>query len=101
MEANDFYSPRRAMRPKPSTWARHALLLVLTLCTATVAGVLYPFGSIAAFPNVPVETWSEAWQFLYHFPVYYFQIIAVTIGKLATEPEILKNGLSFSVSLLF
>jgi len=101
MAANDFYPPRQAMRPKPTTWARHALLLLLTLCTATVAGVLYPFGSIAAFPNAPVETWAEVWQFLYHFPVYYLQVIAATVTALATNPETLKNGLSFSVSLLF
>jgi membrane-associated protease RseP (regulator of RpoE activity) len=101
MAANDFYPPRQAMRPKLATWARHGLLLVLTLFTATIAGVLYPFGSMAVFPDVPVETWSEVWQFLYYFPVYYLQVIAAVVNALATNPETLKNGLSFSVSLLF
>lgn len=89
------------MRPKPATWLRHSLLLLLTLATATVAGVLQPFGTIPVFENVPAETWPEVLSFFYNLPRNYLILIVGTIQALATNAELLKNGLSFSVSLLF
>ena len=103
MAAQDFYlnRPRRAMRPKLGTWLRHLLLLSLTLVTATIAGVLQPFGSKPIFEEIPVETWSDVVNFFYTLPQNYFKLIVETLQELATEPELLKHGLSFSASLLF
>jgi membrane-associated protease RseP (regulator of RpoE activity) len=103
MSSQNFYlnHPRRAMRPKLGTWLRHLLLLSLTLVTATIAGVLQPFGAKPIFDDVPVETWSDAANFFYTLPQNYFKLIIETIQALATNAELLKNGLSFSVSLLF
>ncbi|HEX9960659.1 MAG TPA: site-2 protease family protein [Pyrinomonadaceae bacterium] len=102
MPAQDFYlNDRRAMRPKPATWLKHSLLLLITLATATVAGVLQPFGSKPIFPEVPVETWSDMANFFYTLPQNYFFLIVETIQAFATDFGFLKHGLSFSVSLLF
>lgn len=89
------------MRPTPGTWLRHLLLLVLTLITATIAGVLQPFGTKPIFADVPVETWSDVVNFFYTLPQNYFVLLVQTLQELATNTELLKNGLSFSVSLLF
>jgi membrane-associated protease RseP (regulator of RpoE activity) len=102
MATQDFYlNDRRAMRPKLGTWLRHLLLLVAALMTATIAGVLQPFGSKPIFPDIPVETWSDAANFFYTLPQNYFFLIVETLQLLATNSEVLLHGLSFSVSLLF
>jgi membrane-associated protease RseP (regulator of RpoE activity) len=102
MSAQDFYlNRRRAMRPKPGTWLKHSLLLLITLATATIAGVLQPFGSKPIFPEVPVETWSDVANFFYTLPQNYFFLIVETIQAFAADFGFLKHGLSFSVSLLF
>lgn len=102
MSSQNFYlNQRRAMRPKPATWLKHLLLLAATLLTATIAGVLQPFGSKPIFDDIPVETWSDAANFFYTLPQNYFKLIAETLLALATDAELLKHGLSFSVSLLF
>jgi membrane-associated protease RseP (regulator of RpoE activity) len=92
---------RQAMRPTAATWLRHSLLLLLTLLTATVAGVLQPFGTKPLFPDIPVETWTDAFNFFAALPWNYLLLVVETVQELFTNPEMLKNGLSFSVSLLF
>jgi membrane-associated protease RseP (regulator of RpoE activity) len=46
MSVEQIHLPRVAMRPKFRTWMFHTLLLLVTLVTATIAGVIYPFGKI-------------------------------------------------------
>jgi membrane-associated protease RseP (regulator of RpoE activity) len=89
------------MRPKLRTWLRHLFLLLLTLATATIAGVLQPFGSKPIFADILVETWTDAAYFFYNLPQNYFFLIVETLQLLATDTESLIYGLSFSVSLLF
>ncbi|HEX8735549.1 MAG TPA: site-2 protease family protein [Pyrinomonadaceae bacterium] len=103
MATQDFYlnQRRRAMRPKMGTWLRHLLLLVLTLVTATIAGVLQPFGAKPIFADVPMETWTDIANFFYSLPRNYLVLIVQTLQELATDAALLKHGLSFSVSLLF
>lgn len=101
MSAQNFYETRAAMRPTLRTWLRHASLLLVTIFTATIAGVLYPFGKIPIFPNIQVETWTEFFQFLFSLPFHYFDLIVSTISRLATDGALLRDGLSFSLSLLF
>ncbi len=73
--SNQFFDRREAMRPTARTWARHAALLVAALFTATIAGVLEPFGSIPIFPDADPQTSAELLQFLANFPVHYLQLI--------------------------
>lgn len=101
MPAPEFYETRTAMRPTRRTWLMHAALLLATIFTATVAGVLYPFGRIEFFSNIQVETWTELFQFLFSLPYLYVNLLVTTIFRLASDGALLREGLSFSLSLLF
>lgn len=99
--ADKFFDRREAMRPTARTWAKHIVLLLAALCTATVAGVIKPFGFIEIFPDVAdPQNFQEFRQLLAALPAHYFHLISDTIYRLATDFEALKYGLKFSVSLL-
>ena len=100
MSVEQLHLRRVAMRPKLRTWIFHALLLLITLVTATIAGVIYPFGNIPFVINDPRD-WAEVVGLVFTLPLYYINLIAEAVGKLATDPAVLKDGLSFSLSLLF
>ncbi len=89
------------MRPTFRTWIRHFLLLVITFCTATIAGTLFPFGKNLAFSEADPETVTEFLQFIFTIPSRYGALVADIIHKIFTEPEQLAYGVSFSLSLLF
>ncbi len=91
----------QAMRPTVRTWLKHSLFLLITLITATIAGVLYPFGLIDSLPDADPQTWAEAYQFILDIPAKYAALVGGAVYKLATDFEYLKYGLSFSLSLLF
>ena len=95
-----FFEPH-AMRPTARTYIKHLLLLAVTFCTATIAGTLFPFGTNATLPDADPQTASEFMQFLATAPMRYAGLIADAIGQIYAKPEILKYGLSFSISLLF
>ncbi|MGI8555763.1 MAG: site-2 protease family protein [Pyrinomonadaceae bacterium] len=97
---NQLFSRREAMRPTLRTWLKHSLLLLLTVCTATIAGVIEPFGAIRVFPDVNPQSGAEILQLLLSLPFLYLQIIAGIIQTLAAHPAHLIYGLKFSVSLL-
>ena len=92
---------RDAMRPTLRAYAYHLFLLAVTLGTATIAGTLYPFGSVAILPDADPQNSAELVQFIFSLPARYVVLIGGVIGSLATDWELLKNGLKFSVSLLF
>ncbi len=99
--ANQLFDRREAMRPTRRTWLKHFALLFAAFFTVTIAGVLQPFGSIQIFSDVQEpETWTEIFNFLLSLPALYFQLVFGTIRKLLSDFELLKNGLSFSASLL-
>ena len=89
------------MRPTARTWIKHIILLLITLCTATVAGVLYPFGSSANFIAGDPQTAGELWTFFQTLPAEYAIMIFKTVTDLFVVDGLLFEGLSFSVSLLF
>jgi membrane-associated protease RseP (regulator of RpoE activity) len=98
---NQLFDRREAMRPTRRTWFKHFALLLAAFFTVTIAGSLQPFGSIQIFSDVPEpETWTEIFNFLLFLPALYFQLVFGTIGKLLNNFELLKNGVSFSASLL-
>ena len=98
--ANQFFDRREAMRPTARTWAKHIALLLIAFFTVTIAGVLEPFGKIPIFPNADPQTWTEIFQFLASLPAHYLQLVSSTIRLLFTDFETLKDGVSFSASLL-
>jgi membrane-associated protease RseP (regulator of RpoE activity) len=90
------------LRPTWRQWVKHAALLVLTLCTATLAGSMFPFGQINVFPTADPQTLQEVLSFVASLPGAYAHLIVDAFQKLATnQNNILVDGLSFSFSLLF
>jgi membrane-associated protease RseP (regulator of RpoE activity) len=92
---------RRSLRPSAATWLKHLAILLLTLLTTTIAGVLYPFGIIPVLPEAEPQTWHEFIQFVVSLPSRYFVLIGSAVAYLLTDPAYLRYGLSFSLSLLF
>ncbi|MEP6705810.1 MAG: hypothetical protein ABJB34_13470, partial [Acidobacteriota bacterium] len=101
MSVEQIYLPRQSMRPTARTWMLHILLLLVTLATATIAGVLYPFGTIDSMPASDPQTWPELLQFVATLPGRYMGLIGDAVYKLGTDTTYLIDGLSFSLSLLF
>lgn len=92
---------RVAMRPTPRAYAFHLLLLAATLVTATIAGTLYPFGSVEIMPTADPQSTGELIEFIFSLPSRYIVLIGGVVGSLLSDWELLRNGLKFSISLLF
>lgn len=80
---------------------RHGSLLLLTFITATIAGMLYPFGKLGIFAEGDPQTWPELIQFLLLLPGQYILTLITAASLLLTDTAALTHGLSFSLSLLF
>ena len=91
----------RSLRPSARTWLRHAIFLLVTLVTSTIAGVLYPFGPISILPDADPRTFSEIIEFILSLPSRYIVLIGTAASTILSEPSYLQQGLSFSLSLLF
>lgn len=91
------FPPRRAIRPTVRTWIKHALFLILTVFTATIASNIEPFGAIPFLYNFNPQSWTE---FLL-LPIYYVEFVFGAIGLVISNPALLTYGLKFSLSLLF
>lgn len=101
MSVEEIHLRRVAMRPTLRTWITHSLLLLLTLVTATIAGVLYPFGPIETMPLSDPQTWPELLDFIFTLPIRYLVLVGTAVSTLLTDAHYLREGLSFSLSLLF
>ena len=88
------------MRPTLRTWLKHIALLLAAFCTATVAGVLFPFGFINVIPDGDPQSWAEIFQFIFSLPLFYVQLVFNTIQSLFSDFKTLQYGVSFSISLL-
>lgn len=88
-------------RPSWGTYFKHIAFLALTLCTATVAGLMEPFGPIPLFINVDAETAADAGKLFAALPAIYLKTVSDVIRLLLTNNEALILGLSFSAPLLF
>ena len=87
-------------RPRASTLMLHAVLLVVTFITTTIAGTLFPFGRINSLPDSDPGTASEAFWFILSIPERYVAMIVSAVGQIMSDRTLLTDGLSFSVSLL-
>ena len=101
MAVDQIYMRRTAMKPTLRTWIKHGLLLLITLITATIAGVLYPFGTIDSMPIADPQSWPELVEFIVTLPIRYGGLIGTAVYALLTNTRYLIDGLSFSLSLLF
>ena len=88
------------MRPTLQTWFKHSFLLLLTICTATVAGVIEPFGRLRVLPDINPQTGAEIFQLLFSLPFLYLQMIVGIVQTISANPAELIYGLKFSLSLL-
>ena len=95
-----FFEPH-ALRPGARTYIKHLLLLAVTFCTATIAGSMFPFGPVNTMPDTDPQTASEFFQFIFTLPMRYAGIISETLHLMFTNADLLRYGLSFSLSLLF
>ena len=95
------YLGRPVLKPTAATWMRHIFLLAVTLCTATVAGTLFPFGKYTTLPDDDPETLTELARFIFTVPERYAVFILDAINNIFAEPANLAYGLKFSLSLLF
>ena len=90
-----------AFVPTWRAYLRHGLFLLITFCTATFAGMLFPFGPVDTLPEADPQNWSELTDFIFSLPVKYVMLIGSVFEKIATDPGLLFYGLCFSTSLLF
>jgi membrane-associated protease RseP (regulator of RpoE activity) len=99
MSVDEMYM-MRSLRPTRRTWIKHSALLLLTVVSTTIAGVLYPFGRLPLLLPDP-QTWTEFFDFVANLPSHYMVLLATTVIQLVTNTQVLIDGLSFSLSLLF
>lgn len=85
------------MRPRARTWAWHILLLAITFCTATLAGLIYPFGHYPFLGDFDPQTFRELLQ----LPLVYGTMLVDAVRQAFATPAELGYGLEFSASLLF
>src|SRR4051812_9986171 len=89
------------IKPSLRTWIMHVLLLLVTFCTVTVAGTLFPFGPNASLPDADPQTATELFQLLALLPLRYARFLGDAVNTIFTQPGVLVYGLKFSISLLF
>ncbi len=68
--------------PEPvsaKTLLRHLGFLALTFVTATIAGILYPFGRINTLPEADPQSFSEVVSFLLSMPQKYIGLLGVAL----------------------
>lgn len=86
------------LRPSRQDWLRHTTYFLLTLFTATVAGITVPFGQIDYISVIPAPTnWLE-WIFI--VPYFFAHAFGAVFWAVAAKPRLLFDGFAFSLSLL-
>lgn len=93
--------PRPSFRPTMRTWIKHLLLLLLTFCTVTIAGTIFPFGPFDTLPGDDPQNLQEFLQFLFSLPSKYALLVGTAVGEIFSVAGRFYYGLSFSLSLLF
>lgn len=94
------FEEERAARPSALIWAKHTVLFLFTLLTATMAGVFYPFGSSVS-PLFAMENFFDSYWKLLTIPFAFTHFSLLGLEFVFSSFEILKHGLTFSIPLLF
>lgn len=96
------YQTRTVLKPTYTAYLRHLVLLLVTFCTVTIAGTLFPFGPRAdVLPSADPQTLGEVIAIIVTLPARYAELLQTAILGLFSDPANLKYGLQFSLSLLF
>jgi membrane-associated protease RseP (regulator of RpoE activity) len=86
-------------RPTAREWARHTLFFLLTIVTATVAGVMQAIPADANLdPALPAPVGLLG--YLTYVPVYYALTIGALVREAWTHPALLAEGATFAGALL-
>lgn len=97
----NFFSDAPLPAPPVGTVIRHVLLLLITFCTVTIAGTLFPFGENGAIPEGDPQSFAEFVTFIATLPLWYTAFLGDAIQRMFADAATLRYGLSFSLSLLF
>jgi membrane-associated protease RseP (regulator of RpoE activity) len=87
---------RRAEFPATREWIGHSVLFLLTFLTTTFAGIVLAAPDI----DVPEPAVSGVLGYVLYFPDYYLRIVSALLSFAVLHPDILTEGLAFSISLL-
>lgn len=90
-----------ALVPTWRAYLRHGFFLVTTFFTATIAGMLFPFGPIDTLPDADPQSWSEFAALIFSLPTKYLLLIGTVFQSVTADPGLLIYGICFSTSLLF
>lgn len=86
------------LRPTIGQWIRHGILFLITFITATIAGLIFPFGSIQVLERIPYPT--HFFDYFFFLNYLYTNAFAIVAREIAANPAVLTGGLLFSISLL-
>lgn len=89
--------PRRAARPSAREWRRHTALFLLTLVTATIAGVMLVTPELQE-PDLPLP--SHWLGYILYVPEYYLRQVALLLEEALRHPSLIGQGATFACALL-
>jgi Peptidase family M50 len=87
----------RAARPTAREWRRHTALFLLTLVTATIAGVLLVTPALPE-PNLPAP--AHWLGYILYVPDYYVRQVALLLEEALRHPALIRQGVTFACALL-
>jgi len=90
------FSSRQGIRPTAREWVQHGALFFITVITTTVAGIVTAAPEIDVPPPTPVTVID----YLLYVPQYYIRTVSELLSLAFANPQILEQGVIFSVMLL-
>lgn len=88
---------RKSARPTAREWLRHTALLIATVLTATLAGLMLASNGTAE-PDMPEP--STLLGYIISIPEYYVKSVGLLIQQAYYQPSLLAQGLTFAVALI-
>ena len=90
------FRAREGIRPTPREWVRHGVLFLITVVTTTVAGI------VTAAPEIDVHLIPPVTliDYLLYVPHYYIRTVVALLSLAVVNPQVLAEGVIFSVMLL-
>lgn len=92
-----FYTAEE-LRPSVRDWLRHGFLFLLTFCSATIAGMVFPFGQINVLERIPVPT--NYFDYVFFAPYFFSHGLGIVFHEVALNPALIVGGLLFSICML-
>lgn len=93
---------RRVSNPPLKVWLKHLIWFLLTFVTTTLTGTVPLFYIEELLPPIAEpETLQQGIWLILSIPILYFQALGNLFLLISQHPELLKDGLIYSTSLLF